>query len=324
MNEARYRQAEKKFWAWAGVSPSEQWARLARSGARVRVQVVGDGAPILFVHGGPNSGSTWAPLMPHLEGFRCLLVDRPGTGLSEPLPASLNVETLPTFGDTFIADLLDALEVRRAHLVVSSLGGYLGLRAAAAHPERFDRMVQMACPAFAPGMTVPPFMRLMTIGLFRQVLSVVPPNERANKMIFRQIGHGASLDARRIPQPFLDWYLALQRDTDTSRNEGDLIGRLGSPLGFDPGLTLTESLLRSVVVPTLFLWGEDDGFGGPATAQKVAALLPNAELELLPRSGHLPWIDDPVHVGRATAAFLRRAGGRNGGRELLAPPVKVP
>jgi pimeloyl-ACP methyl ester carboxylesterase len=313
MNETRYRQAEKKFWAWAGITPSEQWAQLTPNGVRVRVQVVGQGAPVLFVHGAPVSGSTWAPLVRHLDGFGCFLVDRPGTGLSDPLTPPLDVETLPAFGDSFIVDVLDALGIARAHLVGHSFGGYLGLRAAAAHPERIDRMVLVGCPAFIPGISLPPFMRLMTIGLARQILSVLPPNERAEKMIFRQIGHGASLDAGRIPQPYLEWNRALQRDTDTMRNEGDTIGRLGSPRRFDPSLTLTAIQLRAVGTPTLLLWGEDDGFGGSATARGVAELLPNAELELLPRSGHLPWIDDPVNVAHRIAAFLRRTAGRPDG-----------
>jgi pimeloyl-ACP methyl ester carboxylesterase len=304
MNEARYRQTEEKFWAWAGITPSEQMTQLPRHHVRVRVQVAGQGAPILFVHGAPISGSAWLPVVPHLDGFRCYLLDRPGTGLSDPLPAPLSVETLPAFADSFIVDVLDALGLARAHLVVHSFGGYLGLRAAAAHPERFDRMVQAGCAAFVPNLSVPPFVRLMTIGLVRQIVNALPPNELSEKMLLRQIGHGASLDAGRIPQPFLDWHLAMQRDTDTMRNEGDMIGRLGSPRGFDPALTLSETLLRSVAVPTLFLWGEEDGFGGPKTARGVAGLLPKAELELLPRSGHLPWLDDPGHVARAAAAFL--------------------
>jgi pimeloyl-ACP methyl ester carboxylesterase len=306
MNEARYRQAEQQFWSWAGATPSERWVQLARQRVRLRVQVVGEGAPVLFVHGAPNSGSTWTPLMTHLRGFRCLLLDRPGTGLSDPLPAPLSAGTLPAFADTFIVDVLDALGIGRAHLVVHSFGGYLGLRAAAAHPERVDRMVLIGSPAFVPGISVPPFVRLMTLGIVRQIVNAVPPNERSEKMIFRQIGHGASLDAGRISQPFLDWYRANQRDTDTMRNDGEMIGRLGSLRGFDPALTLTLEQLGAAVAPTLFLWGEDDGFGGAATARRVAELLPHAELELLPRSGHLPWIDDPVHIATATAKFLRR------------------
>ncbi len=307
MNAARYRVAEARFWAWTGAHPTELWVQLAHSHVRVRVQAVGDGPTVLFVAGAPYSGSIWAPLVRQLSGFRCLLVDRPGTGLSEPFPVALSVETLPVFADTFIGDVLDALEIARASLVAHSFGGYLGLRAAAAQRERIDRIVLVGCPAFVPHMSIPLFMRFMTVGLMRRMLNALPPNERAEKMILRQIGEGASLDAGLIPRAFLDWSRAHQRDTDTMRNDGDLIGSLGSPRGFDPVITLTESLLRSVAAPTLFLWGEDDGFGGAAVARDVAGLVPSGRLELLPRSGHLPWIENAVEVARLTAAFFRQA-----------------
>ena len=85
MNEVKYRAAEARLWEFEGVSPTEQWLDLARTGARVRVQVVGDGPPAVFVHGGSTGGTSWAPLAARLGGFRCILLDRPGCGLSDRL-----------------------------------------------------------------------------------------------------------------------------------------------------------------------------------------------------------------------------------------------
>jgi pimeloyl-ACP methyl ester carboxylesterase len=92
-----YRDAEAVFWSSFGCSPSaEHHARLPTTGTTVRVQEVGEGPPVLFLHGGPNAGSTWAPLVTHLVGLRCLLVDRPGTGLSAPYPIAAS--NLPRIG----------------------------------------------------------------------------------------------------------------------------------------------------------------------------------------------------------------------------------
>lgn len=302
MHRQRYREAERRLWEYAGVTPTERRVPLVRTGVTVRIQEVGSGAPTLFIHGGPNSGSTWAPLVGKLRGIRCWIVDRPGTGLSEPLP--LAARTVPSFADGFVADVLDALEISSAHLVGLSFGGYIGLRSAAAHPDRVERMVEMGCPAFVPRMRTPPFMRFLLFPGARRLMNMLPPNDRANRSIFRQIGHGASLDAGRVPQVFLDWYLALQRDTDTMRNETAMIARLGSIRGFDPSLTLSPDLFRSVRAKTLFLWGEDDTFGRPETARALVALMPKADLELLPRGGHLPWLDDPDHAAKVAETFL--------------------
>jgi 2-hydroxy-6-oxonona-2,4-dienedioate hydrolase len=314
MDELRYRAAERALWSSVGCTPTEHRVHLPTNDVTVRVQEVGSGPTVLFLHGGPNSGSTWAPLVGHLAGLRCLLVDRPGTGLSDPLPRPLTGERVESFADGFVADVLDAMAVDRAHLVGSSFGGYLALRSAAAHPARVDRMVQMACPAFTPGMRIPPFMRVISLRAGRWLLGTLPPSERAGRSTLRQIGHGASLDAGRISQPFLGWYLALQRHTDTMGHEVAMIASAVRWTGFDERLTLREDVLGAVHAPTAFLWGADDTFGGREVAEPFVASLPDATLELVPDSGHLPWLDDPARAARFVRRHLvgRRAEQRSG------------
>ena len=302
MTEVEYRNAENRLWDAVGVTPTESFVMMPRLGVEVRVQEVGEGEPVLFVHGGPNAGSTWAPMLEHLDGVRALLVDRPGTGLSEPY--EVGPANLAHYGRVFVGDVLDGLGIESTDVVASSFGGMLSLYSAASEPERFRRMVQMACPAMAPGQQAPPFMRIMTVGVVRRLLGVLPPNERAGDSILRQIGHGASLDAGRIPQIFKDWYLALQEHTDTMEHDGNMIGRLGTISGFPDSLTIPDEVLSAVETPTLFLWGADDGFGGTDVARDVVSRMPAAELVMMPESGHLPWLDDPRFAAGATTAFL--------------------
>ena len=304
MQEANYRQAEDLLWQGVGFSPDERAITLASTDSKVRVQVIGDGPPVLFIHGGPNTGSTWAPIIESFGDYTCLLVDRPGTGLSEPFPDITDRGLMLRFADQFVDDVLTGLNLDSAHIVASSFGGYLALRSAANTPERFNRMVQMACPAMAPGMKTPVFMRMMSMGWFRKFTGLFPPNQKIGDSILRQIGHGASLDAGRIAQSFTDWYLDMQRYTDTMANDGALIGSVASIRGFDPAVTLPDDLLASVMTPTLFLWGEDDGFGGKDVAKRIVGLMPNSELQMFPESGHLPWIDFPTQIGQRTREFL--------------------
>ena len=298
-DERRYREHERQLWRHVGLTPEEQRIQLA--GVGVRVQIVGDGPAVVLLHGGPNAGSTWALLLPYLAKFRCYVVDRPGTGLSDDFVLT---DDIHGFARRFLPGVLDAFGLDRAHVVASSFGGFIALMSAAAAPERTLRMVQMACPAFVPGMSTPGFMKAMSLRPVRWLMNTLPPNEAVGRNILRQIGHGASLDAKRIPPIFFEWYLSLQRYTNTMRNEGEMIGRAVSFRGFGPELTIPDSVLRSVTTPTLFLWGEDDPFGDAAVARHVVELLPRASLRMLPASGHLPWIDDPEGVGRATAEFL--------------------
>ena len=144
MNEPAYRAAERRLWDAVGVEPIERRIHLERIGVDVRVQEVGDGPPVLFIHGVATSGVSWAGLAARTHGFRCLILDRPGTGLSEALAHPVDPATLGEMSDVLVADVLDPLDVASAHVVASSFGGYMALRSAAATPDRVERMFGQA------------------------------------------------------------------------------------------------------------------------------------------------------------------------------------
>ena len=304
--EARYREAERSLWQFVGVTPSEQRLQLDRTGVGVRVQEVGEGAPVLFVHGASNSGASWAPLVARLDGFHCVLLDRPGCGLSDPLASGFDdVDRLAAFAEAVLVDVLDALGLDRAHLVATSFGGYLALRTAAAHPDRVGRLVELGWTVGAPIARTPFVMRLASVPMVGRMLAAVPPNERAVRAMFRQIGLRQALEAGRVPQEVLDCYLALLRDTDTMRNELRAGPRIITPLGgMNDSVLLPRSVLAAVKAPAYFLWGAEDPFGGTDVARRFVPQIPNAELELMPGAGHAVWIDDPDHAAAATRRFL--------------------
>jgi 2-hydroxy-6-oxonona-2,4-dienedioate hydrolase len=301
-NLESYRQAERALWAYEGVEPHEYYLDLANPKLRVRVQEVGAGSPVLFIHGGPNSGSTWAPLAARLQDFRCILLDRPGTGLSEPV--DYQAPSLRSRLVDMVVSAIDALELPKVDLIVSSFGGFLGLELARIHPERVGRVVQQACPACLPAQKLPPFMRLLSIPFIARLLGKQKPSVAASKTVLRQIGHGASLDADRIPEKFLEWYVALQTYTDTMPNDVGLIQQVLSWRGVRKDYVFDWDQLRHVTAPTAFFWGSEDAFGDIATAQRVVETMPHATLETLPDGGHLPWLDDPDRAANHAREFL--------------------
>ena len=308
MNERRFREAEGRLWDSVGVMPTEQRVHLDRRGITVRVQEVGEGPAALLVHGGSNGGSSWAPLVSRIEGFHCIMLDRPGCGLSEAIPTRFaDLAGVEEYADTLIPDVLDGLGLTRAHVVATSFGGYFALRGAAAHPDRIDRMVEFGWAIGAPMAKVPFAMRLASVPGVGWGMARVPPNERAVRMILRQIGLGAALESGRFTQESIDWFLALLRDTPTMRNEIATTPRIILPVhGMNERVLLSANLLASIQAPTKFIWGEEDPNGGAEIARTFVGLLPNAELELMPGVGHAPWMDDPDHCASMTSSFLNR------------------
>jgi 2-hydroxy-6-oxonona-2,4-dienedioate hydrolase len=303
MDESRYRAAEDALWHQAALTPIEHRIHLPRNHVEVRVVEVGEGPPVLFLHGGPGAaGAIWADLAARLPHLRCLLVDRPGTGLSDPNRLG-DVTAVRREATTMVADVLDGLGIEHAHLVGSSHGSYIALLSAAADPDRVDRTVHLGCPGFVDGMRATAFDRLVLLPGAPQVFGRLPANERGMRSTFRQLGHGRSLDAASIPQPLVDWSVALQRHTDTMQHELASMGCMGTfRRGFDPALTIAADLLAEVRSPTYVLWGDADPYGDEVVARRFVDALPDAELEMLPGAGHLCWLDDPDHA----AATVRR------------------
>ena len=292
MNEADYRAAEQRLWASRGAHPTERRVDLRRTGVEVRIQETGQGPPVLFIHGANTSGASWIALASKLSEVRCLILDRPGTGLSAPVSGRLDVQRVNQLGDTIVGDVLDALELDAAHVIATSFGGYMALRSAAAEPRRVRRMVQFSWPVGAPTTWLPWLMRVNAVPGLGSAITRLPPSKRSVRMTFRQIGHGPSLDDGRITPEDLDTYLALLRHTATLREDQRLAAVFVSwRHGLNRAL-LSRETLANVFAPTHFIWGEHDPFGGPETARQLVDVLPNASLEIVPSAGHAPWLDE--------------------------------
>lgn len=306
MNEERYRRAERALWESFRAQPTERQVRLDRTGADVRLQEVGTGEPVVFVHGASNGGTSWASLASKLSTYRCVLVDRPGCGLSPRLDRPLtDMAALGAFADDLVVDILDALGVESAHLVGTSFGGYFVLRAAAAHPQRIRRLVALSWSFGAPSKSTPFVMRVAMQPALRRLATSIPVNERMARAMLKQIGLKGAVESGTFGPREMAWFLSLLRDTDTMRNEIDAAPRMATLRGFNDETLLDASLLARVKSETYFLWGADDPMGGADIAGRFAAQLPNARLELMAGAGHAPWMDDAAHVAERVDAFLR-------------------
>ncbi|MET7454214.1 alpha/beta hydrolase [Streptomyces sp. NPDC005574] len=89
----------------------------------------------------------------------------------------------------------------------------------------------------------------------------------------------------------------------TRANMATLRTLAGDPGMYDPKLL---NRLRHADVPTLLLWGESDRIVTPAYAQTYANAFPDAHLEIIPKAGHLPHIEQPEATFAALDAYLDR------------------
>ena len=116
----------------------------------------------MMLHGVSLAAAVWAPWLADLAGYRAVLVELPGHGLSGPVsyrPGAVRDHTL-----RLMDDLFDALGLTTAPVVGHSLGGMFALWYAAARPGRIASLVAIGDPAVAlPGATVRMPLSLMTV-----------------------------------------------------------------------------------------------------------------------------------------------------------------
>jgi 2-hydroxy-6-oxonona-2,4-dienedioate hydrolase len=307
-DEARYRAAERRLWDSVGLEPSERRVHLQDLDVSVRVQEIGEGPPVVLIHGASNGGASWANLVQGLSGLRCIMIDRPGCGLSDPMPGDAgdaDVDAVKRAADLLVPDLLDALAVPSAHVLGTSFGGFFALRAAAAAPERFRRVVLYSWSMGVPMDHTALVMRFAGIPGIGQIAARMPIGRASAKMMLRQVGLKGAIDSGKFDATMLDWYVALLRHTPTLLNEIRATPKMITPIkGLNQAMLFTDELLNRVSSPVHCFWGEDDPNGGAETARRFVARLPHTTLELVADAGHAPWIDEPERAASSTLAFL--------------------
>jgi pimeloyl-ACP methyl ester carboxylesterase len=306
--ESRYREAERALWDSLGVAPKESSLRLPSFDSDVRVVELGVGPPVLFVHGGSTSGTSWAELATALPEFRCILVDRPGTGLSPPLSQPIDrLEELEDVADLLIADVLLALGLETVDVVATSFGGWFALRAALATPERVGRLVMFGWTAGAPVDRLPAMLRLGVMPSVGSIMDRLPVTDATVRAIFRGIGSGPALDQGRISPAALSAYAALLRWTPTLRNDRALGRLFFSARGVNDRIVLTTAQRGRITTPINWLWGGRDVFGGETIARQFVAPFPEVRLTIAHDAGHAPWVDDVAMASAFVRTALRRA-----------------
>jgi pimeloyl-ACP methyl ester carboxylesterase len=271
----------------------------------VRVLEVGDGPPVILVHGSGMSASTWAPLMAHLPDHRLIALDLPGFGLSDPY--DYGGRSLREHAVAQLTSLLDALELQRAPVVGTSLGGMWALCLAVDAPQRITAIGSLGVPALAlPGIRADPYFTALSIPGLRHVVARMGPPSVA--MTRRTMARGVvgPRGAALAPDGFFATVHEGMRQPGfriAMTSHLWLAWHMGRPR---PENVLTDDELREIAAPVLMIWGEEDPYGGPEMARPAAALIPDAQLEVIP-GRHAPFLDDPQRCGALIGALLQRA-----------------
>jgi pimeloyl-ACP methyl ester carboxylesterase len=261
--------------------------RIQSGDAEIACEVLGSGPPVVLLHPFPAHHKFWLPATQALVSrYRLILPDLRGHGES-------GIGEGPATMQKHAADLTRILrdaKVDRAAFVGISIGGYILFEFWRRSRERVAALV--LCNTKAPADT--PEAKAARLQAAADVMEggVEPFFE---SMVPRLIGQTT-------------------RDTRPDRVQGALrMMRKMSPEGVaqvQRGMADRPdsiSTLKTIVVPTLLVTGDEDILTGPPEAELMQRNIPGSEMKIMPRTGHFsPW-EQPELVGAALRQFLDSA-----------------
>lgn len=245
----------------------------------------GPGEPLLFSHGLLWSARMFEAQVAHFRGrYRVIAWDHRGQGRSADGPGpSVPIETVT---DDALA-LMDALGLGAVHFAGLSMGGFVGMRIAARHPERVRSLVLMETTAEPePAENVPKYRRL--------------------NFVARWFGLGLVAD-RVMPIMFSRSFLSdPSRAAEVARWRKELVGNRRTIVHAVAGVIEREGVvdeLARIRCPTLVIVGEEDVATVPAKSERLVAAMPGAVLRRIPAAGHSSSVEQPARIIAAMEAF---------------------
>jgi pimeloyl-ACP methyl ester carboxylesterase len=251
---------------------------------RIAWEESGEGPALLLVHGLGYTRQGWGPARELLAGsFRVVAFDNRGIGESEVPPGPYTVEQLA--GDAL--QVLDEAGIERAHVLGTSLGGFVAQEIAARAPGRVDKLV-LACtmPGGPKSFPIPqPTLELMAR------MGTMPADEALRAFVVNALGDAP---ADGLVDEIYAYRLAHQPPLDGWQAQAAAGAAFD---GFDR--------LGDIRAPTLVLTGLEDKVVDPRNVQLLNDGIAGSRVELFPGGGHLFFWEQPERFAAVVTEFLQ-------------------
>ena len=247
----------------------------------------GRGPAVVLIHGFPLCRRMWQPQAAALRqaGYRVILPDLPGFGASPPLPGGASMSA---YADAVIA-LLDHLAIDTAVVGGMSMGGYVLLDLAERYPRRLQAAMYLVTRAAADDDAGKGRRSDLAAAVGSGDLRQVP--DAFEQLLFAP----ATLKARRkLVSTVRDWM-----------QEASPEGVIGALLAMRDRKDYVD-LLPILRVPGLVVGAALDLAIPPLHAEVLAAGLPDAELHIIPRAGHMANLEEPAAFNQVLLNFLAK------------------
>jgi pimeloyl-ACP methyl ester carboxylesterase len=251
---------------------------------------VGDGVPVVFLHGSGPGVTGWANFgenLPALQGIRALVVDQVGFGASGR-PEAYDRSYLQISADAVVG-LLDVLGLETVGIVGNSMGADVATRLALDHPARVSALLLNG-----PGGTGAPILGPSpSEGIARLMeFNADPTRERIVAWLRTMVS-----DQRRLTDELIESRMAAATAPGAVKNLQDAYATF-----YNPAMTGDIPLwaeVHRIKVPVLLCWGRDDRVAPVEGALLPARRMPRCDLRIYSRCGHWVQVERKAEFERA-------------------------
>jgi pimeloyl-ACP methyl ester carboxylesterase len=281
---------------WLDVDWREHQRWVSVDGQPVNTIDLGEGPPVVFVHGLAGSWPNWLEQLPMFaRDHRVIAMDLPGFGHS-PMPR----DEITISGYARLLDgLLDELGINAAAVVGNSMGGFVSAELAIAFPQRVERLVLVSAAGLSTFQHPTRTRSLPLLHRFEQTLTAFTTWGAVN----------ADIIARR---PRLREAIFADLVSHPSQLGAPLAAELirgGGKPGFIEALKAlsTRSVrdrLGEIACPTLIVWGDRDRLVPVRDADVFAELIPGSRNVVFQDTGHMAILERPDAFNSLLREFL--------------------
>lgn len=264
------------------------------AGVELSTFAFGHGPPVLLLHGLAATKLSYLPLLPALaERYRVIVPDLPGHGES----SKPRVRYTPAFFAHVIKALMDEMGIDDASVIGNSMGGRVALEVVAAYRDRINSLILLD-PA-AAGLPFPLYARLL--GLLPTSVGAVPVPWRKRLVVaaIRQMFANPDRLPRAGYLAAADEFIRIYRK---GRARVALLSAMRGLIADDPEAFWQRA--SRIEAPTLIVWGRHDRLVPLGLGYRLANVIPDAEMVVLPDVGHVPQFEQPEETRRLVLGFL--------------------
>ncbi|MGK2956776.1 MAG: alpha/beta fold hydrolase [Solirubrobacterales bacterium] len=249
---------------------------------------------VVFIHGNPGSAGDFAELVGLVgEHRRAIAFDLPDFGQTVAGP---DFEHTSDEYAGFIGEMLETLGVTRVHLVLHDLGGPIGLTWAAANVDRVASVVLINTGILTDYKWHRTARAWQTRGVGELLQGIT------TRAMFRRVTGNA--EPRGLPR----WFLDEMYDNYDRRTRAAVLDVYRDMKNVGQDCKLLIPPLAAADIPSMVIWGAGDPYLGVEMTERQKEAFPSIEVQVLPDSGHWPYIDDPPAVSRPLLEFLDTVG----------------